>query len=748
MSSSAGKSARSATPKPKRRKILRLLGIALVILLAGIVLVAAYLWSQRDSLIENAIREAAAERGLEVELEVLEFDRSAARIRDLIISDKSGDVLSAQSLQVTYEWRQALEGRFKRVSVIGPKITLEIDGSGRPVADWMPKQDDRSNTLGLPPDGIFVEDAQFDILSPYGRLRGTGEGTLRSKDTFEVAVDLEPTRLTLGDISGTLSGPLQFSRSGERDEFVSNSVISDWAYRDLGGDRLTLSGNGNVVITPDALDINGDFNLSSDAVDLGVVKIGNGRARYLGQAKLPRQSSARIELSGDWEGQVNQVGMPDAERRRRLAETLTLRQTLSQTPVAEHFSFGITSGIAELLERGELAGKGRVDKTQTLTDVFISNPLTWRAPKGTIELAPPSDQHFYAFDRTDETLRLSFDADFTFPRRLRMKDVVLDMDSESGRDVRAVTDFTAKITNSNTWRSRTPEGRQARLAPFTVFASYKNHERRHIQLTGAVDYDGDIPGGYATGLIADGNLFVTFDPNMRVRFASKNDRPIRIDRFDTVTDWYAENVAFILPPNTAFFTRTGPGRGNLATRLNDVNASLSRLDGSQSMVLDIASSDVKAQIRPNRQDWVVENGSVRMASDNIPSPGTVMTSDVSRLEATLIPDQPVQFTLSSPEADVRTQLVTANGLSVTASGTPDRVDVDYENASVTFLAAELPTVPMTGNVIYENLMWVGDAVTSLPGAENTPIDVAYQFNEGIGTARVEITDLEFTPRGL
>ena len=746
MSTSVVNSKGPDRPAHKKRRIWRIVLFGLLLVLIGIAAVATYVWSERYALIENGMREAAAAQGLDLDLSIEQMSRTEARISNIVISDESGEILRARRLDARYQWRDALEGRFDQLRLTGPEVTLTLDEKGRPIADWMPAPDPNnqdSALMDIPPEGIFVTEATFDLTTPYGAVNGTGDATVRTEDDFEVAVKLEPSKLSWGEISGTLSGPIQFERDKGQDAFVINTPIKNWSYRDMAGEVLDISGHGDLELSPQAIGFDGDFTLKAQAGNFGVITAKVITARYTGKARLPRSENARITLSGNWSADSEELAMPDAAARRRLAEGLTLKQTLSQTPVAEHFAAGISSGIDRLLEKGNLTGQGRVLKTQVQTDVFATKPIQWRSERGSVELTPPDDERIYAFDRLAESLNLRFDANFTYPKNLEMRGVELSLSSLTGRDFQAVKSFRSQIKSDRIWRETTPDGNPVRLAPFSVKADYTNTEKRQIRLSGGVDYDGDIPGGYAAGMKADGTLFVDFTPNMQVRFASVGKRPIRMDRFDTVTDWFADNVSFVLPPGRPFFTRTGHRRGRLNAQLSDIQTGLSRLDGSQSMILDIERSAIEAIITPNRQDWVLKNGPVYMTSDNIPSPGTVMTSAESILEATLVPDQPVEFSLNSPQADIRTQLVTALGLKVQGSGTPDRINVNYQDGEVTFLAVELPTVPMTGDVVYENGVWAGDAVTTLPRTGNTPIDVSYRFEDGVGTARVDIVDLVF-----
>jgi len=103
--------------------------------------------------------------------------------------------------------------------------------------------------------------------------------------------------------------------------------------------------------------------------------------------------------------------------------------------------------------------------------------------------------------------------------------------------------------------------------------------------------------------------------------------------------------------------------------------------------------------------------------------------------------------------NVKTQLVTAENLAIDASGSPDTFTLNYtpglENlGQVKFIGEALPQLPMTGIVYYADGAFTGKARTNLPFSADTPIDVTYRFQDGAGTADVDILELRFTPDGL
>ncbi len=751
MSSSAGKISEPEPPRPFWRRAMRVFGVVLaLVILLGIV-VAGWIWSQRYQLIENAVIENLAERGLVAELDIRSMTRTHADIQNINVSDVDGPVLSVRNLKAEYDWREALEGRFIKIELLAPEIYLTLDEKGRPVAPWMPPADqsapDRA-LIEIPPKGLFIQNGTFDLGSPYGQVSGQVDAKIEALDNFNVDANLETSTVTYGDFEGRISGPLQFRRMEGVDQFEAELHLDEWKYKDFSGSNTSLKAQGVADISPDQVQIDGRASATFDKTDIRLVTTGNGSAMWSGKVTLPRKPGQTIEMSGDWTADIRDVVMTDPARRQRLANALTLQKSLSQTPIAEHFSSDISQGMDQLLTKGDISGAGQISKTQTRTDVFFSAPLIWTSEKGQVELMSRGDDPDYAFDRKNRTLFLKFDAAFNYPKSVKMEQVELEMISDTGRDFEKVTAFSSRIKSPQTWYGRNEAGRKVRLAPFAVKVEYVNRDRRQLTMRGAVDYDGDIPGGFATGLIARGQLDVSFVDNMKIKFASYKNHPIKIDRFDTVTDWYAKNVIFNVPADQYFYTRFPNKTGRLATDLTAISTDLSRIDGSQSMHLIIDDGFVDARIRSSEQLWNFKGGSTQMTSDNMPSPGTEMNTEQFELDAVLQPGTPVEFELTSPKANVKTELVNARGLAVQASGSPEKIWVEYQNGWIKFLAAELPELPMTGDVIYHGNQWNGKATTYLEDAENTPIYVDYGFKDGAGTAKVDIIDLPFKPGGL
>ncbi len=722
----------------------------LIVIVAGAV--AYVLWVQRYALMEDWVKNRLEQEGFTAELSIRQVTKTQADIRSITLSAEGQKFLTANRVRVDYAWRDALEGRILKLEIEKPELMLELDASGRPTSSWFPGQDDvdkNRRPFAFPPQGVLLREAVLNIQTPFGQVKADGDAEIDSLDQFTSQLNVEANALRYGDLAAAVSGPVSLDWRDQVLNFDADLDVPRWTYKDFSGAYLDFTGAGTAQLLDQALFMDGEFGAEFVSLDVGQVRTDETKLTYAGQIKVPRQSGTVAELNGEWSGLAQGVTPTEPKRRQEVTRALTLNETLSNSPVTSHFAEDIFEILDGVLTQGDLSGGGRIEKTPGRTDVYLTDVLTWSGPKGQLKFETKEGQPFYAFGRNEKELVLKTQATLDARYDVTFDEVVIVMSSHTGRDLQGVKNFDARVRSHDAWRALTPDRLPARLAPFSVKVDYDQTVPRRMSVWGAVDYDGDIPGGYATGLRTEGRLDISAGQTLQVKFVPRRGQSIVMDRFDTVTDWYAEAVKFDLADDRPFFTRRPDQTAVLETAVKNITMGLSRTDQTQSMALNIASADVSADISDREQSWFVNGGPTVMTSDNMPSPGTRMTTETFDLEAVLRPDAPVMFNLVSPKADVDTELVQARGLSVTASGTPDRVLVEYENARVKFLAAtELPVMPLTGNVIYQSQVWEGEAVTFLPRAQSTPIDVSYKFDGGIGTADVNIVDLPFTPSGL
>jgi len=266
----------------------------------------------------------------------------------------------------------------------------------------------------------------------------------------------------------------------------------------------------------------------------------------------------------------------------------------------------------------------------------------------------------------------------------------------NGWSLTGVEKFSADVSTSQIWTSKGADGQTARLSPFAAQAVYDANETpRKMTLIGGIDYDGSLPGGYVTGLKTAGRMTMNLrNSGLSVTFKPTDNNPIKMMRFVTEADWRGENISANLVSYQPLFSRRGAA-SYMDAKLS--NVSFDAIDSTDSKKLDMTfdAMDVSGELKGGAQRWDVLGQNAQILSETLNySPGV-------------------------------------------------------DNAGrVKFMGDAIPRLPMTGAVDFGGGAFTGTATTTLPLADDTPINVSYYFKDGQGTADVDIPELRFTPKGL
>ena len=175
---------------------------------------------------------------------------------------------------------------------------------------------------------------------------------------------------------------------------------------------------------------------------------------------------------------------------------------------------------------------------------------------------------------------------------------------------------------------------------------------------------------------------------------------------------------------------------------------------AENLDLTFQNMNVSGELTGGAQNWDVLGQTVTIESEDMPGPGTVITTPEARIQVERpTAKAPIQFYMAAPQATAKTQLVNATNIRIEAAGTPSAYTLNYSpgiNSAgrVKFAGDAIPKLPITGAVSFEGGAFTGTATTTLPMADDTPIDISYNFKDGAGTANVDVPELRFTPKGL
>ena len=744
------------TSPRKKRSLWRWLLWALFGLAVLTLIIAAYLWANRYSLLERAAEDLLLEQGIHAELSIQSVSKTQAILKTVRFSDGTSEFFSVDKVIADYAWREALKGRVEKLQFLKPKARITLDENGKIIDGWLPpaSEDGAGNTV-LPPKGIIISDGVFTISSPYGNAEAKLDASVFAPDKFTAKIDIAPTKFSYGDWRMDGGGKLNI-KLDQADPHIDVDVkLAELHHPFLDAADLRISGAFIPQLKEDVKRLNGEMKFGFSSLVTAQAISGAGDITWDGDIEQDKARAHPLALNGAWSADVEGVSLPDPARRQALANTLSLSETLLNAPIAQNFSADLTRNITRLLERSAISAEGRIALDETGLEASLLKPLKMTSAQTALDLRQTDWAPVYRFDRAAQKLRLAFHAGLTQPAGLSFEEAEMVTRSKNGWTLDGVEKFSANISTAKIWRSRGADGRAARLAPFAAQTLYSGENGpRKMVLSGGVTYDGSVPGGVAFGLKAAGRMTMDLRGNsMAVTFKSANDAPLTMTRFDTPTQWRGEDISAVLLSETPLYRRNG-NESFIEAELGTVSLSAIDITDTRNLAMTFDRMDVSGALKGERQSWDILGRTLRITSDDMPGPGTVITAPESRIQVERADaDAPMQFYMAAPVANAKTQLVTATKIKVEAAGTPETYVLNYSPGTanegrVKFVGDAIPRLPMTGVVNYGDGAFTGTARTTLPLTKDTPIDISYQFKDGAGTANVDIPELRFTPKGL
>jgi hypothetical protein len=748
-------------PKPlKKRSIWRWLFWILFMALVFALVLSAFIWLNRYSLLEDVAEDLLLEQGIEAELSIDSISKTQAVLKNVRLRDSEADnqeaFFKADKITVDYDWRELREGRVDKLIFTRPQAQLTLDETGQIIDGWLPpKSEGKSGEPVLPPSGIIIEDGTFTLGSPFGAAVAQVDAIFFAQDNFTANLEIAPTQFSYGNWRLAGGGQLDIELKEENPKLDIDVKLSTLEHPVIDASELHIRGDMIPEISGDYLKITGDLDFEFASLVTAQIMAGAGDFKWAGQIERDPAREHILGLSGTWSSTATDVVLPDPARRKTLAETLSLSETLSNAPIAQNFSGELTRTMTSLLERSDIEAAGQIELGSQGLAISLSGPAFMRGDKTTLRMEQTDWTPLYNFSRADEELRLAFHAGLTQPAGLIFREADLVALSQNGWQLGGITRFSADISTSDTWQGKDLEGRGARLALFKAETVYKGGEgARNLMLSGGVDYDGSGPGGYGTGLQTSGRMMMDLNGGaMSVTFKPDNDTPILISKVETATEWRAEDVSAILLSEGPIYTRSGDG-SKMSAQLSDVSLATIDSTNTKNLGMTFEAMNLSGELQGESQSWDVLGQGAKILSEDMPGPGTVITTPEARIQVQRETAQsPIQFYMAAPEADAKTQLVNATGIRIEAAGQPDKYVLRYSPGAasegrVKFAGDAIPRLPMTGVVNYEGGTFAGMATTTLPLADDTPIDIAYRFKDGQGTADVDIPKLRFLPKGL
>lgn len=741
-------SPKSTIHRSPLRRALRILTWILLTLLLAIVFAAAWAWSNRYELIERQTITYFDSLGIQADLHIRSATLKRADIRDISLAYDGKPFLNVDRLQAAYQWRELLNGTVERLDFTGLDATLTVDETGAIIDGWRPPA--TGGGSGLPRRGIGVTDASILLKTPYGEAPITGAGEIAGLDQFDLSGELAPITLTRDGSQLTASGPFTITSSPDAYTLqLPGSPLSmsqpSGALRDT---QVTLNGR----IAKDTGIVTGTASLTGGAFDTAAGLAGR---------------ITKTDIDGRWDGtqlsaavttNLTGVRVTDATRRDDLATTLSLANALTPVPVAQNFGPGLIAPISDLLAGSSVSAALSVTLSDIERTVILRRPMTVQAGQTQAVIAPINDTPAYHYETNADDYAVAVNTSLSRPTALMLNELRLRIRSPNGVSVGGLASASGHLKTRTDWRATTQDGRTARIGPLSVGFNYTAPFEAPSKLTlrGAADYDGDIPGGYVDGLKAGGVLTAQLQAG-RTQVDLGPDRPIKIARLETTSEWVITDFIGQIKPDTPLYVRRGLDRATVNTDLIDARLTASRpatdLVDAATLDLQFGRADLSGDITADAQSWDIGFVDLALQSDTFPVAGTDLVIPESDLTVGLSANGRSTFALKALSSTLLTPTLSVRGMAIEAAGTAEAYDMTFAQGRIKMLnqaagAFPIPVLPVSGTAVFAQGQFTGTAQTTLPRAPDTPIDISYRFKDGQGDADVKIEGLQFRPGGL
>jgi hypothetical protein len=754
------KGSKSGPSMSKNKPVWKWVGaILLGVFIIG-VLVAAWIWSNRYSVLEQYAITTLEERGIEAQLSIkrANFDTLQVDNVELTYRSERKPFFTAKRIEADYVLKEALKGNMKRLRLMEPTARITLDENFKITDGWLPPKSESSpGGLSIPESGFFIEDATFNLETPYGSPEISMSASIRETDQFEATLVIDETDLDYKDWALTGSARLDLDVKGDKKEIDSLIRLQSLSRYDLNLNEATLEVKGALMtnttlpIELETLNMTFTGDIEGTAGRLETAPFTLDESQFVWDGQITRQTdlNSPIGLDGQIDLSTEQFTFADETRAKNLAQMLTLSDPLSSTPIAQHFAPSLTKTLERLLKQSSIKTTADINFKNEKAVITLMNPLD--AVRDNIELEiSGTDQPIYSWNRITDDLTLSFDAALNRPVPMTLKNTRIEADTVNGWQLSNITKFLGNMNTTESWKV-VSDKEPTRLAPFKTVIDYQAETARRLNITGGVDFDGRIPGGYVKGFETAGRVNLRLPPSgeqgLMLSYAPNRPR-VNIGYFETETDWDLQNITLDLADGNNIFSLIGKnakiGAGLENVRFNALN----KLDERDfDMELETAQAKGALNTQSGYQNWTIIFDNADMQSDNFPVQDT--STQVPRgMLSVLRSNNNITFDFNSDSIDVSVPQVRVNGMKVHAQGTPEDYRAEHSGGIFKSETLDIPNWPVSGTVRFAEGKFTGDAVARIPKANNTPLNIEYSFKDGAGSAHAVLESLTFKTGGL
>ncbi len=769
--------------QPKtRRKWLRRIGAAFLILLIILFIAIIVLVLNQKLVVESLISRTLSSRGYDSALQLESYSQNHANIKNITLSKDGVVFFKADRLRAQFDFKALQEGQIQNIDLDGAQLWLDVDGQGNIISDWMPPPN--PDSTGLPIGSASLKKSTVNVASPYGDLSLAGDAALAQDG--KITGDL---RLAQTDLTGADLLPGFTARAGGDVDVVMHQGVIDlhsaalrfdtMRYQDSRAENLNVMAKGTITLrnaddnTP--LTYLGNIDLSAQDLQLGGVQLSQTKATLSGQVSLSAQKDihfdgeaaarlARLEhpefsvqdgvfqydgaaqftqdsglnLSGDVDYKSALTGLSEAARARDLAEAITLSATLANVPVIEQFSEALTNDVASLLRGSAVSGSAKITLNADLRRLDLTAPVRLSQSSRSLTIAGLPQQATYV--RQDGQLALAAKIDLRGARSVTLDKMVIRGPAEQGWLWDEVQTVNAAVQTGDMWRSE-----NARLAPLATTIAYDKGKAGQLQVTANVDYDGPLIGMDVTGLRYVGELDVETGGPTVVRAASRG--PVEIDAIKTQSGWNAKDIRLTLPDKQTIMTERG-GVRDINVTAETLTAFIINPQNGQDGSVTAARAQITGQMSGEAQSWDMTLTEALLTSETTPGPESRVKAPQLSVSLVQSGGGPWGYEIDSPAISIKAKPVTLSEVPLSVSGEGEDMTATYNGGTIKLDGSELPPIPIKGQAQMVDGVITGNATTVLPKASAFPINVDYRYADGQGSAELDVPRFVFTENGL
>ncbi len=711
---------------------------------------------------ENLVINKLAESGFDAELDITSVTRSQARVKNIRLRRDGETVLQVEDLRADYIWPDIREGRVRRLQLDGAVGRLNLGEDWQPKDTWIQNLLSRDESKGsgsesFPENGIRLTDGTLKLTSPLGEATLYIDAKIPTATDFNAEITLAPSELSYAGYAANGAGFVTLDKTGTELRVIGQTQTATLSNGKLDVEDAHLQFDGTLNL--DAMQYVGSISVDGDNVTSEVFASGPVRLGWDGTVS-PRGD---MRASGTWTIAAENARSPRPARAAEISETLSLFPALSSVPVTEHYAPQLRETVKGFILGSDLAGQGQLSYGPEGFTVNPVGPFHVKSRKNNLLLRARSEADFYVFDEATKFITAHLDADFERPVGLTLRDVKLKAASDNGIRLDGIQAFSANLATNSNWRAKDGEERPVRLGPLKAAMEYDAVQTpRRLSVNTALDYDGDLPGGYVEGLQLNGRLDVRlYDGRQVLDFTPKRGSIVTLDTLETPTNWQAEAVQFTLPKTPNLFIRTQT-KSVLSATLNAADFTLTHpateTAPTQRLEIDAEIIKLDGTLFPDAtQEWTVDFTQVQYASETLPGPGTIGSAAQAVLTAKLASGLTPQITVDSPFIMAETPLVRLSGIGINLRGTPNAYTVKHQGGTVAVIGSEfaerakaagLASFPADGTVNFADGVFSGQANLRVAKANNADVSVNYTYEGGTGTADINVPSIIFAPKGL